>query len=427
MKSTFCPNPLFIGDFKRFLDEFDYSEGFDPLILDEDNLQQFYRLEYLMQNLQVQGVDNYRSIWVEVCRGSIVEWCTFEQYQENGQGKTRTQWRRDWRMELPEPVIWMRLISRCYRLEHVIFIEGYPLRMTLSNTSSPHCVTGEPTPLDLSPILSKLGDYLEEVVYCIRKNPGSYNDYIKKHLPKRFRSGRILRSKRDALLPGDDLTGKFRYPQEALSVARRCLKKKKGGTCLDTMTLRDYIHYWRVAFLGMDAMVKDRQDDTSWAQGRSDREIFERSPKGREIEGYDLDSEEDFLKWENENSPYHCFDLIYVGVHLFPEKQKNGKWTLRLCALDNFIAESAGAAIALEKEGVPFIYQDAMNVVDIFRKDDYIEIYPDSHSARYEGMSYPWGGGVTKKILSQFDAAATWYREESVLPVSPICQDDEDG
>ena len=43
-------------------------------------------------------------------------------------------------------------------------------------------------------------------------------------------------------------------------------------------------------------------DDTERFCGLSDAEVFEHNSKGREIEGLNLDSEDDYLKWEKENA-----------------------------------------------------------------------------------------------------------------------------
>ena len=58
---------------------------------------------------------------------------------------------------------------------------------------------------------------------------------------------------------------------------------------------------------------------------QSDEEVFRNhSSKGRETEGLNLDSEQDFLKWDKENTHYHNMDVIYARVHLVPRKKGEG-------------------------------------------------------------------------------------------------------
>lgn len=38
--------------------------------------------------------------------------------------------------------------------------------------------------------------------------------------------------------------------------------------------------------------------------------------KGKEIDGLDLDSEADYESWYEENSSFHCFDVVYARIHL---------------------------------------------------------------------------------------------------------------
>jgi hypothetical protein len=102
------------------------------------------------------------------------------------------------------------------------------------------------------------------------------------------------------------------------------------------------MHIWRIAYEAY--RTKSEIDPTGkfMYEDVSDEEIFTRhNSKGREIEGLNLDSEEDFLKWEGTNNPYHCLDIAYARVHLSPHKMgecwddekipvPNGQWYFSL-------------------------------------------------------------------------------------------------
>jgi hypothetical protein len=89
----------------------------------------------------------------------------------------------------------------------------------------------------------------------------------------------------------------------------------------DEMTLRKYMHIWRIAYEVYRTKSEIDPIEKSVYEDVSDKEIFTRhNSKGREIDGLNLDSEEDFLKWEGTNSPYHCLDIAYARVHLSPHK-----------------------------------------------------------------------------------------------------------
>ena len=84
------------------------------------------------------------------------------------------------------------------------------------------------------------------------------------------------------------------------------------------------MHIWRIAYEAYCTKSRFDPEPKSAYKNVSDEDIFRHNSKGREIEGLNLDSEEDFLKWESSNSPYHCLDVAYARVHLSPHKKGEG-------------------------------------------------------------------------------------------------------
>jgi hypothetical protein len=132
---------------------------------------------------------------------------------------------------------------------------------------------------------------------------------------------------------------------------------------------------------------------------------------------YDLDSPEEFARWDKDCGPYHCYDVVYVQIHLYPERNpETGRWYFEL-AYDLELYADAGyrIATALEKAGIPFVVGDAEGKVAALSGEDTIYFSPDCRDYQ---LPYPGENGVTDEQVKQAIGLITWERFEEVRSIA---------
>lgn len=219
--------------------------------------------------------------------------------------------------------------------------------------------------------LNRLNECLKEIVEKEIENPGAYAAYLEKNLPYEERSGIVLRRVYNRYA-GDRGVSKY-----CTSEMRKMLVKHRfdtlGGYREDGcgMTMREYAHAWRVAYCGV-------YPDGEKCEDVDDIEFFTRSPKGSWIDRdtFDYDSPQAFSEWCAENSPFHCFDVVYARVHLYPGKDEKG-WCLRPSMHEMpFIMEYLGMCNALENAGIRFSMYQADKILEVVDEEDVVSISP---------------------------------------------------
>ena len=89
----------------------------------------------------------------------------------------------------------------------------------------------------------------------------------------------------------------FERPDLVVSVLKRM--KSLPLWMIEKMTLRTYMHVWRIAYEAYRTKDSFEPDKPMAYHGLTDESIFiSHNSKGREIENYDLDSEEGYLAWD---------------------------------------------------------------------------------------------------------------------------------
>lgn len=244
--------------------------------------------------------------------------------------------------------------------------------------------------LDLTAPLLRLERYVTALVDAIVQDPDAYNDYVERQLPFSKRDGVIRRSDLYEVCP---LFRRIAQPDRYIRLIEEM--KALGPKRFTRMTLRLYRHYWRLAYVAYRTLDDFQPDAPDEYEGLDDREVFRHSSKGRESEGLDPDSEDDFLHWERENTAYHCHDVAYARIHLLPRRDTQGGWHLAL------------------SYNVVGYFQDVLNIVEAFYK---IGVGLDIDS---------FAEAAVKKLKEEDEITLTplpnKYREEMSLP----CPDDD--
>ena len=131
--------------------------------------------------------------------------------------------------------------------------------------------------------------------------------------------------------------------------------------------------------------------------------------------GLFMDSREDFARWQKERYPYHCYDVVYVRVHLYPEcDYETKKWYLDLSfGLETFGDIGFRIAFALEEAGIPFIISGSEEKLDALMGEDTIYFSPDERDYQ---LPYPREKGVVAEKLQKAIGLIKWQHFEEIHP-----------
>ena len=299
---------------------------------------------------------------------------------------------------------WYRLSVSTYKNRHYLYLTGdtydHHVFCDKEDRKSCHCFYED----ELAGIFSKIEKYVAGLVDNILSAPEQYNSYVEKYLSYYRREGLIKRSVLNSLIPDNSYDG--------INIPRviNIYENQVEPTLFSEMTLRRYMHYWRIAY---EAVYGKMSGD--------DIEVFRHSSKGYEAREYNLDSEGDFRRWKSDVSPYHGFDVVYARVHMYP-KYTNGQWhfyvgTVSYWNLDDCFRAVVGLSVA----GISVELGEVEHILGILKETDYVEITP--YAYRYmqgddigSQMKLPYADEVGKHVIKKIIANTKWNKLEKVSP-----------
>ena len=279
----------------------------------------------------------------------------------------------------------------------------------------------------------KLEAYINKLVYRICENPDEYNRYVEQHLPFSKRKGRIKRSALNKICPEYRT---FENPQHVVKVFKKY--KALPMTSYKEMTLRTYMHIWRIAYVAYETKEIFFPQPLSKFENLSDEVFFETyNSKGRDIKGLDLDSEEDYVKWERRNSTFHCLDVAYARIHLAAVKDgtswasdkvdvPEGYWYFSLYySVYGYTQDVFNIIETLWLEGIRVYCEDAIDrLLKMAKETDYVNIAPllnyyhhDSKTGNEIEMPYD---DISAQQIADIIAATKWKKQKAVRPKPSI-------
>ena len=302
--------------------------------------------------------------------------------------------------------VWYRLSVSTYKDCHYLYITGdtydHHVFCDKEDCNSRHCFYEE----ELVGIFSKIEKYVAGLVDNILSAPEQYNSYVEKYLSYYRREGLIKRSVLNSLIPDNSYDG--------IDIPRviNIYENQVEPTLFSEMTLRRYMHYWRIAY---EAVYGKMSGD--------DFEVFRNSSKEYEAREYNLDSEGDFRRWKSDVSPYHGFDVVYARVHLYPT-YTNGKWQFYV-STDSYwnLDDCFRAVVGLYDAGISVELGEVNHILGILKETDYVEITP--YAYRYmqgddigSQMKLPYPDEVGKDVIKEIIANTIWKKLEKVCPLA---------
>ena len=302
--------------------------------------------------------------------------------------------------------VWYRLSVSTYKDRHYLYITGdtydHHVFCDKEDRKSCHCFYED----ELAGIFSKIEKYVAGLVDNILSAPEQYNSYVEKYLSYYRREGLIKRSVLNSLIPDNSYDG--------IDIPRviNIYENQVEPTLLSEMTLRRYMHYWRIAY---EAVYGKMSGD--------DFEVFRNSSKEYEAREYNLDSEGDFRRWKSDVSPYHGFDVVYARAHLYPT-YTNDQWHFYVSTGSYWnLDDCFRAVVGLYDAGISVELGEVNHILGILKETDYVEITP--YAYRYmqgddigSQMKLPYADENDKEVIKKIIANTIWKKLEKVCPLA---------
>lgn len=409
MIKTFCENPLLISE----INQLPASRNLEVTIVDDKSLEVIERIEKLLSSFEPMGFDELRYVYIEAVRGTIEDWCTYEEYRKKT-GERMKSWKKEWRYRFPRAKEWYEIGIRHYKELVFLFISRkHRGDVVIGNTKDGYTPREkiDTYKYDVSSFLIKLESYLISVVESIKNDPQAYIRYLEENYPHRMRMGKIPAKEWCRITKKKILN----LDAEGLRVIEELATREPGSLHLK-LTLREYMRIWKIAYTS--------QPEFQHLKDLHLEDVFRHSSKGSTnyIEGYDWDSESDFQKWGEANSPYHCYDVCYARVHLFPQSD-NGGYYLELAAhYEGWIPNLVSMAVALYKARVPFVLRDAQELLALHYQTGSVVIRPECSYGRSlitkpERCLPRSGDGISQKQIDELISIIDWDGFQEIKPI----------
>ena len=401
------------------------------IVVGSDMLERLVEIQHRFERLAVMGDDEYRGFYIEVPRPAPEEWGNAEDLVASGEYDSREAFLADWLAFNPMETRWFHVASSRYGDSRSIRVTDRKHTHFIITNHSKY-TDAEPNDTWCRENLIRLFDYLERMIDVIVANPDGFNDYVAHNLPYQQRIGRISQKEFNRIVPN------CKIEVEDKETAIKALEDSVHGRSvppLETMTIRQYCSYYRIANEAYEAYYRERgasgrvyEDPQGVPEELRDVAYYKRM-KFVDVEAlYDIDSPADFIRFATD----HYGELGLSRLNIFASNKCQQGWMI---VVSNSYSANAGLAIevatALYKTGAPLLIYDAEKLLRILREEDYVRLVPSSFhnymGYQEEGTVYelPWeyecSGDVDSPLtLEQYHAIVSlteWQPEEQVRPI----------
>ena len=388
---------------KREIPVFQYDDAWqilargdrlNGLVIDAGSEEVMLRIEASMSKLKVMGDDDRRFFWI---------WAQVNKRERE----------------------WLQVLTAHYNDFHYLILGDNRSEMAVLQNAESIYSNEEKYREDVKEPLLALETHVKAVVDWVCEAPEEYHAYVERYLPYDKRNGDIPRKVFYSIDP-EWLDGK---DDERLI---RGLEEVKAAAPLefDSITLRTYITVWSAAYRILSQIRYDERDKgyerklLHDAQTMDDIELFmEYDSKGQEIEGLNLDSQEDYEKWRKANCGFHCMDVSYARIHLSPWRENESEsYRFHLnFGVYGFYDEVAEIAIALHKQGITLKVDEIDSILKILRQEDMVGFrpHPDKYMNR-DGVTnqvwLPHIGDVTREVYWKIIKSTKWHKQHKPWP-----------
>ena len=388
---------------KREIPVFQYDDAWqilargdrlNGLVIDAVSEEVMLRIEASMSKLKVMGDDDRRFFWI---------WAQVNKRERE----------------------WLQVLTAHYNDFHYLILGDNRSEMAVLQNAESICSNEEKYREDMKEPLLALETHVKAVVDWVCEAPEEYHAYVERYLPYDKRNGDIPRKVFYSIDPewhdGKDDERLIRGLEEV---------KAAAPLEFDSITLRTYITVWSAAYRILSQIRYDERDKgyerklLHDAQTMDDIELFmEYDSKGQEIEGLNLDSQEDYEKWRKANCGFHCMDVSYARIHLSPWRENESEsYRFHLnFGVYGFYDEVAEIAIALHKQGITLKVDEIDSILKILRQEDMVGFrpHPDKYMNR-DGVTnqvwLPHIGDVTREVYWKIIKSTKWHKQHKPWP-----------
>ena len=405
------------------------------IVVGGDMFERLVEIQHRFERLVAMGDDEYRGFHIEVPRPTPEEWGYTEELITSGEYDSREAFLADWLAFNPVETRWFHVASSRYGDSRSIRVtDRKHTRFIITNcpkiiTNCPKCTDAGPDDTWCRENLTRLFDYLQRMIDVIVANPDGFNGYVAHNLPYQQRIGRIAQKEFNRIVPN------FKIKVEDRETAIKALEDSVHGLSaplLETMTIRKYCTYYRVANEVYEAYHRKRglrerihTDPQDVPEELRDVVYYKRKKFVDVTEMYDIDSPEDFMRFATD----HYGELGLSRLNIFASNDRQQGWKI---VVSNSYSTNAGLAIevatALYKAGAPLLIYDAEKLLRILLEEDYVRLVPDSYhnymGYQEEGFIYelPWEYEcsndtdlvLTKEQYQAIVSIAEWQQEERI-------------
>jgi len=189
-----------------------------------------------------------------------------------------------------------------------------------------------------------------ETIDWIERDFDGYCSYVDTHVPYEQRSGVISREDVNRILP------EYRpnLSPEAVDALKVTEDNVQG---YDKITLASFFRYFRCGHRIFTSGDERRYIPEDWPwDSLSDMEYVERATR-KDFDGYGLDSEEEYKRFDKEFSGYHVYDIVYSCMWLSPRfVESRRQWVMYLGGASAYYnMKAAELAPLMAKEGCPVV------------------------------------------------------------------------
>lgn len=419
----------------------------DDIQLDEKSFALLLEIQRTLSVFEPIDDDEARTIWLEIPRGTPGQWKAFDddRYGTSADEEDSLEsYQEALKAEFPYEKEWFFLVTSTYREYTFLKISDRDHRYVILTN---RCFHEPGHPQDMVWFLEPLLRMVKEQVSAIAKDPDAYNQHIAENLPYRQRSGKIKSKELNRIVPERRLKVKNR--KYCIKVMKDLLRREEvyesteNGSSQDwialgvpaplgTMTIRSFCHYYRIA------------DTAFWRGHRKSKPADEAESKddveyyGHGIhsisEKYNLDSEEDFIRFATDHYGELGLSRMNVGA---TRHYAGGKWIITF-GISYSAHDAAGLriALALYETGAPFIFYDARNLLHILEETGTVRISPFTFHDYLKGgddegvISLPFvedcgkEGELTRTQYEEIIKQAEWEPAAQLKPDRPIPLED---
>jgi len=331
--------------------------------------------------------DEARKIWLEIPRGTAEEWKAFDDMRR-GRSDDGVDDLANYQEELdewfPYETQWFFMVTSTYREYTFLKISDRDHKYVVFTNRTFH---DKGCPTDMVWLLEPLLELVRKRVDLITKDPDAYNRHIEENLPYRQRSGRIKSKYLNSIIPAGKLQVGNR--EQCIEVMRELVRRKKvysevkGSSAVDwvgkgvpapfdTMSIRTFCKYYRIA--DTIFLSNSENERVKKAVSIDDVEYYRYHGLHYDLEGCDLDSEEEFKRFAQDHYGELGLSRMNVGASDYYVRDK---WIVTFgFSYSAYVEEGLRIAMALYETGAPFIFYEAENMLHILEESGTVRLSP---------------------------------------------------